>query len=199
MINTTTRKCPEPIAAPLAAVCLAVLALASCSGGGKDAGAEGVGAAAGDPASSATVLDASLIADAPPGGEVLGVVEARAAAKPGDAITLRGKVGGRAEPFVEGRALLVLADENAIASCDENPDDSCETPWDYCCETAEAIKASTATIQVLDSEEKVAKAGLKGFHGIRELSVLVVKGTVDAASGEDLLVVNAESIHVEKP
>lgn len=177
----------------LAAFGVASFLAFSCSGGGDPAPSGESSQAAAD------VLDSSLVVASAPDGAALSVVEARTSAKPGEVITLRGKVGGRMEPFVEGRALLVLADEKAIASCDENPDDSCETPWDYCCETPEALKASTATIQVLDGEDKVAKAGLKGFHGIKELSVLVVRGTVDAGSGDELLVVNADEIYVERP
>ena len=145
---------------------------------------------------SSTGLESVMVSEAPTGP--LGVVEARAQAKPGEAITLRGKVGGKMTPISDGVAILVLADEKAIASCDENPDDLCETPWDYCCEDQAKITASIATVQVRGSDGKVVRASLRGKDGLKELSRLVVSGTVDEASNDDVLIVNATQIHVEK-
>lgn len=127
------------------------------------------------------------------------MVEARAAAKPGAPIVLRGKVGGKPKPISESVAILVLADEKAIASCDQNPEDQCEAPWDYCCEEASKIAASTATIQIKGEDGKLLPSTLRGFGELKELSHLVISGTVDDASTADALIVNADKIHVEKP
>ncbi len=143
-------------------------------------------------------IPASVIASDAPEGAV-SVIEARAAAKPGEAIVLRGKVGGKMKPLSDTTAILVLADEKAIASCDENPDDACETPWDYCCEEASKIAASTATIQVKGDDGKLLRSSLRGIGDLKELSHLVISGTVDAASTAEALIVNADKIHVEKP
>ena len=143
-------------------------------------------------------IPASVIASTAPDG-ALSVVEARAAAKPGEPITLRGKVGGKMKPISDAAAILVLADEKAIKSCDENPDDLCETPWDYCCEESATIAASTATIQVRDADGKLVRATLRGMSDLKELSHIVVSGTVDATSTATALIVNADKIHVEKP
>lgn len=138
-----------------------------------------------------------LTATAPAGA--IGVASARTQAQPGEPITLRGKVGGKMTPLSETAAILVLADEETITSCDDIPGDSCETPWDYCCEDSDKITASTATIQVRDADGKVLRSTLRGLGGLKELSHLVVSGTVDAASTEAALIVNADTIHVEKP
>lgn len=140
----------------------------------------------------------SLITPLAPQG-ALSVVEARAAAKPGEPIVLRGKVGGKATPISDAVAILVLADEKAISSCDLDPSDECETPWDYCCEESAKIAASTATIQVKGEDGKLIRATLRGVGALKELSHLVISGTVDAASTPEALIVNASSIHVEKP
>ena len=149
------------------------------------------------PEATSGVFDAFVSATAPDGA--LGVVEARAAAKPGETIVLRGKVGGKMKPISDVAAILVLADEKAIASCDQNPADLCETPWDYCCEEASKIAASTATIQVKGGDGELLRSTLRGIGDLKELSFLVVSGTVDAASTPEALIVNADKIHVEKP
>ncbi len=140
----------------------------------------------------------SVLADAAPEG-ALTVVDARSKAKPGEEIVLRGKVAGKMKPISESAAILVLADETAIKSCDQIPGDECETPWDYCCEDPAAIAASIATIQVRGEDGKVLRTSLRDVGGLKELSHLVVAGTVDAASTADALIVNASQIHVEKP
>ena len=103
------------------------------------------------------------------------------------------------KPFSDAVAVMVLADETAITSCDLNPDDACETPWDFCCEEAAKIAASTATIQAKGPDGKVLRASFRGLGGIMELSHLVIAGTVDEASTPEALIVNATTIHVEKP
>jgi hypothetical protein len=143
-------------------------------------------------------IPASVVSATAPDG-ALGVVEARAAAKPGEAIVLRGKVGGKMKPISDAAAILVIADEKAITSCDMNPDDQCTTPWDYCCEEASTIAASTATIQVLGDDGKLLRSTLRGTGDLKELSHLVVAGTVDAASTAEALIVNADKIFIEKP
>lgn len=138
----------------------------------------------------------AVLAQAAPDG-ALSVVQARAQAKVGEAITLRGKVGGKMTPIAEAAAILVLADEKAITSCDEKAEDTCPTPWDYCCDESSTIAASTATIQVRDADGKVLRSSLRGLGGLKELSRLVIAGTVDAASTPEALIVNADQIHVE--
>ena len=142
-------------------------------------------------------FDALLSETAP--GSAMSVVEARAVAKPGDTIVLRGKVGGKMKPISESVSILVLADEKAITSCDDIPGDGCETPWDYCCEEPSKIASSTATIQVKGEDGKLLRSSLRGAGDLKELSHLIVSGTVDVASTADALIVNANKIHVEKP
>ena len=103
------------------------------------------------------------------------------------------------QPISDSAAILVLADETAIASCDQIPGDDCKTPWDYCCELPSKIAASTATIQVKGEDGKLLRSTLRGVGELKELSHLVISGTVDSTSTADALIVNATSIHVEKP
>lgn len=139
----------------------------------------------------------AVITDQKP-GDPKSIYAVRKTAKPGETLTITGKVMGRVDPFVPGRAIMVLGDPEIITSCDLNPDDHCQTPWDVCCDDPDVIKESTLTVQVLDSEGNLVKSGLKGISGIKELSELVVTGVVDKNSNADNLMLNATAIYVKK-
>jgi phosphohistidine swiveling domain-containing protein len=131
--------------------------------------------------------------------DAVSVVKAREKAKAGESIVVRGRIGGRAVALLPKSAIAVLADEKAITPCNAIPGDSCKIPWDYCCDDPAAIKASIATIQVRGEKGKVIRATLRGLGELKELSTVVVAGTVDSASNKDVLIINATAIHVEKP
>ena len=114
-------------------------------------------------------------------------------AKPGDEVVLRGKVGGRVEPFVEGRAVFQVVDAS-IKSCKDMPDDHCETPWDYCCEPD--VNQKSASVQVVGADGKPLRTGLKGVGGLQPLSEVTIKGTVVQAGEAGPVLVNATGIHV---
>lgn len=183
---------------PAIITCLAIAAFtASCGSKDKEESNTSGSGTKTETTAGAGILGSLAAAVAPEGA--LGVVAARAAAKPGEAIVLRGKVGGKVKPISDTAAILVLADETAITSCDLNPEDECTTPWDYCCEEPSTIAASTATIQVKGEDGKLLRSTLRGFGDLKELSFLVVSGIVDPASTPEALIVNADKIHVEKP
>ena len=143
-------------------------------------------------------LPEGLLVKSAPAGAVT-VSAARKDAKPGTEIVIRGRIGGRMTALVDKAAIAVLADEKVITACNDMPGDACKTPWDFCCETPEKLRSSIATIQVRGTDGKILKAPLRGLGGLKELSTVVVKGTVDAASGKDVLIVNVSQILVEKP
>jgi len=125
------------------------------------------------------------------------VAKAKADAKGGDTIVIRGRVGGLVDPFVAGRAVLTLADDDAMAACDEKEGDGCPNPWDYCCETPETISGNTLTVQVVGEDGRPLKTDLAGFGGLKPGSLLVVQGTVAERSDPKVLIVNATGIFVE--
>lgn len=145
---------------------------------------------------SAAELPKDLVVTEKP-ADALSVVDARAKAKPGEAITIRGYVGGRAKPFVDGRAMFVLADPAKAPSCDAAPGDSCPTPWDACCTSREDIMAGTATIQVADADGKVVSATLDGVGGVKAGSLVIISGTVSKLSNAQVLIVDATRLYVE--
>jgi hypothetical protein len=83
----------------------------------------------------------------------------------------------------------------SVRSCKDIPGDTCETPWDYCCEPD--VNKSSATVQVLGTDGRPLKVGLKGVGGLQPLAEVTVKGKLGKTQEGAPLVVNATGIHVK--
>jgi hypothetical protein len=163
--------------------------LVSC---GKKTTRSTAGASAGEPSPAlAAVLAAS------PTGEAASIAAIRSTAKPGDEITISGRIMGTMKPFVDGRAAFILGDPDVLTPCNEVPGDECETPWDACCDSPEDKKRATATIQIVDAGGRVLKEPIEGVGGLKNLSKVTVSGKVAEGSSADLLIVNASAIGVK--
>lgn len=130
-----------------------------------------------------------------PKGEAKAIRDVKGTAKPGDEVTLTGRIMGNEKPFVEGRAAFILADPSIISACSDKPGDECETPWDACCNTKEEKTKAITTIQIVNAEGRVLKQGLEGTSGLANLAHVTVSGVVADGSGGDVLIINATAIH----
>jgi hypothetical protein len=146
-------------------------------------------------AADAGAFPPSLFLEKAPDGAVE-LAAAKKSAKPGDAVVVRGRIAGSADPLAANRAILTLLDA-AVQTCDKMPGDSCATPWDACCEPKENLRANSATVQVVDSEGKPIKSGLRGLNGIEPMKELVVVGKVKEGSDTNALVIDATGIYVK--
>lgn len=122
------------------------------------------------------------------------VEEVKASVKTGEKVLIRGRIGGSSAPFVEGRAVFTLMG-SGLKACSDDPEDKCKSPWDYCCETPEAIAKHSATVQVVDAVGNPLRIGLKGANGLKELSEVIVQGTVKEAK-DKVLIINATSLYI---
>lgn len=138
---------------------------------------------------------AAVLASAPI-GEPKSIHLIRTSVKPGDEITLRGRIMGNDNPFVEGRAVFILGDPEILTACNDKPGDPCKTPWDVCCDSPEDKKRATATIQIVDSDGRVLKEAIEGVGGLEKLATVTVSGKVADGSSSDLMLVNASAIRV---
>ncbi len=123
---------------------------------------------------------------------VLSVDEAKATAKEGDRIVLRGRIGGRKEPMSAESPVLTMMD-TSIPHCADNPDDKCATPWDYCCVPKEQIATHSATVQITGADGSSAGIDPKAA-GLSELDVIVVEGVVGPRPSEQVLTIRASGI-----
>lgn len=173
----------------LAAVCL----FASCN---EKSAPAAKAPATGNTATAPSAAVTAVLAAAP-AGDAQAIHVVRTTAKPGDEITLSGRIMGNSKPFVEGRAVFILGDPELLTPCNEIPGDSCETPWDNCCDTKEDKKAGIASIQITGPDGRVLKDGLEGVGGLVKLATVTVTGKVAEGSSADSLVVNASAIQVK--
>jgi hypothetical protein len=133
-----------------------------------------------------------FVAEAPAGA--IDVVAAKASAKDGQSVVIKGLVGGQKEPLAANRAIMTVADLS-LPTCDKSPMDKCATPWDACCEPKDVISAKTLSVQVVDGAGQPLKAGLAGAGGLAPLKHVVVAGTLKSTTG-DAIVVHAGKIYV---
>mgnify|MGYP007032566745 FL=1 len=124
------------------------------------------------------------------------VIDAKKSSRPGDKIAVRGRVGGSVTPFVENRAVFTIVGRGPHA-CSDHEDDHCKTPWDYCCTPRDDLRAHSATIQIVDESGAPLRTGIKGRHGIKELSDLTITGTVISSEGGSLII-RASGIYVNE-
>ena len=168
---------------------LLVTALSGCPGG--DAAAP---ASAPDAAAEPAIPDALYLA-ARPEGAAPSLVALKGTSKVGDSVVFEARVGGRKDPFVEGRAIFVVAD-TGLKSCAETEGDGCKTPWDYCCETPEDLLKNVATIRFVDAAGAPLKASVKDHKGLSGLKQVVVRGKVSEADESGNFVVDADGVWI---
>lgn len=121
----------------------------------------------------------------------ISVSAARQNARPGQIITLQGKIGGTVKPIATGRAIFLMTD-SALPGCTCG----CPTPWDSCCVPRQTVMANMVTIQVPDGNGRPLKANLLGVNGLKPAAEVVVRGTVSKQS-PSLLVLDAKNIYVK--
>ncbi len=175
---------------PLTLLLAAAAAVTGCSPDAADTPSADASASAPPPALT-SVFEPVPAADISPA-----IPELRRTARPGDDVVIEAKVMGTKHPFVDNRAVFVVGDEGTLTSCDLRHDDACPTPWDNCCDDPEAVRAGTATIQVVDESGEVLRHGIKGIAGLEELSRLRIEGRVAPASTEAAFIINAARIEV---
>lgn len=127
--------------------------------------------------------------------DAVGVAALRKSGQNKGNVIVRGRIGGRGRPFVDGAAVFVLTD-SSLLSCDQRHGDRCKEPWDYCCETPESLAANTATIQIVGDDGKPLRTSVKGKHGMEPLKEIVIKGDIAQRDDEGVLVINAHQIAV---
>jgi hypothetical protein len=174
-----------------------ILALACLFVSCKEKSAPATSAATTSAPAAAPGAEVTAVLAAAPAGDAQAIHVVRTTAKPGDEITLSGRIMGNSKPFVEGRSAFILGDPDVLTPCNEIPGDSCETPWDCCCDSKEDKKIGIASIQITGPDGRVLKDGLEGVGGLVKLATVTVTGKVAEGSSADSLVVNATAIQVK--
>ncbi|GAB5402397.1 MAG: hypothetical protein Aurels2KO_06280 [Aureliella sp.] len=114
------------------------------------------------------------------------VIQAREVAGDGDEVVVVGRIGGSANPWIDGRAAFSIVD-GSLKACTDIPGDNCPKPWDYCCETSK-LPGATALVKVVDKNGDIVKADAKTLLNVKELSTVVVQGKAQRDEAGNLTV-----------
>ena len=125
-----------------------------------------------------------------PAGAV-SVVEAKATAKEGETVVVRGRIGGRKTPISSESPVFTIVNLEVPHCGQMGEEDHCPTPWDYCCETPEDLRANSATVQLVGDGESAIDPTAGGLAGLDEV---VVVGTVGPRPSQDVLTIRATSV-----
>ncbi|MGJ3242237.1 MAG: hypothetical protein ACFE0O_04670 [Opitutales bacterium] len=141
-------------------------------------------------------VDGLLLAEAPTDVRPIGAVLAEP--KVGDTVTVTGRIGGTTEPFGEGYALFLMADES-VMFCDEMADAThCPTPWDACCEDLDKLRANRALVQFVDEVGEVLTIDLQQAAGLSGLDKVIVTGTISQVGADGAVIINASGLYRPK-
>jgi hypothetical protein len=108
-------------------------------------------------------------------------------------VTVVGRIGGDEKPFIDGIAAFTIVDPK-VPHC--SPEEGCETPWDYCC-TQNEVKGNKAMVKIVDRQGQPVMKDAKALLGVKELSMVVVRGKAERDE-EGNLTVLADHVFVEK-
>lgn len=109
-----------------------------------------------------------------PDGAV-GVIAAKQSAADGAPMVLVGRIGGSANPWIEGRAAFTLMDPSVTVVEPGGDMADGEICMDDCC-AAERV-ACTTLVKFVDDEGRVVPVDSRKLLGVKESDMVVIKGT----------------------
>jgi hypothetical protein len=121
------------------------------------------------------------------------VKAARESAKDEEHVTVVGRIGGDANPWVEGQAAFMLVD-SSLKACNEKDDDACSTPWDFCCD-ADLLPESKAMVKIVGEDGRPVQTDARQLLGVKELQTVVVHGRAKRDESGNLTVL-ADGVYV---
>ncbi|MBG79993.1 MAG: hypothetical protein CMJ39_04685 [Phycisphaerae bacterium] len=128
--------------------------------------------------------------------EVKNLLEVKKTAQKGDQVVFLARIGGKAGPFLEKKAIFLAADPSLVSCELMGKEDHCQYPEDYCCEDPDKLREGLATIQFVDGRGKPINTSAKGAGGLESLKFIVVSGKVRDRNDDGLFIVDAQEIWV---
>ena len=128
--------------------------------------------------------------------DVKNLLDVKNTAQKGDKVVFLARVGGKSNPFLDKKAIFLVADPSLVSCELMTKDMDCPKPQDYCCEDPGKIREGLATIQFVDGRGKPLDTTAEGAGGLESLKFVVVNGTVRERNDEGLFIVDAREIWV---
>lgn len=125
--------------------------------------------------SASTNIDASQykLVEEPEGA--MGVIAARESIEDGAPLVLVGRIGGAANPWIDGRAAFTLLDPSMAVVANGEDTGETELCLDDCC--AIDRQNCTTLVKVVDAQGKLVLMDSRELLGLKESDMVVVKGT----------------------
>lgn len=114
------------------------------------------------------------LSDEPDGA--VGVIAARESSEDGEPLVLVGRIGGAANPWIDGRAAFTLLDASmSVVAEGEDSGEEGELCMGDCCAT-ERLECTTL-VKVVDAQGQLVPVDSRKLFGLKESDMVVVKGT----------------------
>lgn len=134
----------------------------------------GCGHAPGSSSATAVVDGSRFLLNEEPDGAVP-VITARETAEDGSPLVLMGRVGGAANPWIEGRAAFMLIDPSVMVVAAGTDSTAGEVCMDDCCATDRA--ACTTLVKIVDDNGELVPVDARKLIGLKESDLVIVQGT----------------------
>lgn len=130
-----------------------------------------------------------------PDGAV-GVMIAREDAKDQDDIVLLGRIGGRKNPWIEGRAAFMVVDAAMTVVADGKNSGASQICMDDCCDQLRT--GCTTLVKIVDDQGKPLAIDARDLLDAKENDIVVVQGKVQRDEGEGTFTVIASGVYVRE-
>ncbi len=114
-----------------------------------------------------------LLSEEPTGA--VGVIAARESAEDGEPLVLVGRIGGAANPWIDGRAAFTLLDASISVVAKGEGSGEAELCMGDCC--AANRLASTTLVKVVDNRGKLVLVDSRKLLGVKASDMIVIEGT----------------------
>ena len=105
----------------------------------------------------------------------VGVIEARESVDDGSSLVLVGRIGGTADPWIEGRAAFTLLDASISTVAEGEDADEAEVCPGDCCATERL--SCTTLVKVVDAQGELVPVDSRKLLGLKEADMVVIQGT----------------------
>ncbi len=130
-----------------------------------------------------------------PDGAV-GVMIAREDMQDQDEIVLVGRIGGRANPWIEGRSAFMVIDAALTVVADGQESDDGQVCMDDCC--AELRAGMTTLVKIVDDQGTPLAIDTRELLEVQENDMVVVKGKVHRDDKAGTFTISARGIYVRR-
>lgn len=134
-----------------------------------------------------------LLADEPE--DAVGVIEARESAEDGAPVVVVGRIGGSANPWIQGRAAFLLLDASMSVVAEGQDSGGPELCTGDCC--ASERLGCTTLVKVVDANGKLVAADSRQLLGVAENDTVVVRGKANKDESGNFVVL-ADGVFIRR-